>query len=56
MFVFHQPRGKPSAQLKPGALATLQEVENADVWLLVADIKDFTPLSRSMISGDLATL
>lgn len=55
-FVFHRPHGKPSAQLKPGALATLQEVENADVWLLVADIKNFTPLSRTMMSGDLANL
>jgi adenylate cyclase len=54
--IFHQPRGKPSAQLKPGALATLQEVENADVWLLVADIKNFTPLSRTMVSGELANL
>jgi adenylate cyclase len=55
-FVFHQPRGKPSAQLKPGPRATLQEVENADVWLLVADIRNFTPLSRTMASGDLANL
>ena len=55
-FVFHQPRGKPSAQLKPGPLATLQEVENVDVWLLVADIKNFTPLSRSMVSEELANL
>jgi adenylate cyclase len=55
-FVFHQPRGKPSAQLKAGVLATLQEVENVDCWLLVADIKNFTPLSRSLISGELASL
>lgn len=55
-FVFHRPHGKPSAQLKQGALATLQEVENVDVWLLVADIKNFTPLSRTMMSGDLANL
>ena len=54
--VFHQPRGKPSAEFKAGALATLQEVENTDVWLLVADIKDFTPLSRTMVSGELANL
>src|SRR5947208_17042935 len=40
--IFHHPRGKPSAQLKPGALATLQEVENVDAWFLVADIKNFT--------------
>jgi adenylate cyclase len=56
LFVFHQPRGKPSAQIKPRALATLQEVENADVWLLVADIKNFTALSRAMVSGELASL
>jgi len=55
-FIFHQPRGKPSAQLKQSALATLQEVENVDVWLLVADIRNFTPLSREMLSGDLANL
>jgi adenylate cyclase len=55
-FVFRQPRGKPSAELRGGPLATLQEVENADCWLLLADIKDFTPLSRSMISGELANL
>ena len=55
-FVFHQPRGKSSAELKANALLTLQEVENIDCWLLVADIKNFTPLSRSMISGELAAL
>jgi hypothetical protein len=26
-FIFHQPRGKPSAQLKPGALATLRKLK-----------------------------
>ena len=46
-FVFHQPRGKPSAQIKGAPLATLQEVENINCWLLVADIKNFTSLSRS---------
>src|ERR1700693_3850735 len=55
-FVFHQPRGKPSAELKAGVLATLQEVENVDCWLLVADIKNFTALSRSMMSDELASL
>lgn len=55
-FVFHQPRGKPSAELKANALLTLQEVENIDCWLLVADIKNFTPLSRTMVSGELANL
>lgn|SRR5579864_1583530 len=55
-FVFNQPRGKPTAQLRPAALVTLQEVENVEVWLLVADIKNFTPLSRTMMSGDLANM
>lgn len=54
---FHQPRGKRSAELQAASrLATQQEVENVPCWLLVADIKDFTPLSRSMPSGELATL
>lgn len=56
-FIFHQPSGKPSAELHAAnPLVTLQEVENVDCWLLVADIKNFTPLSRSMISGELANL
>jgi adenylate cyclase len=32
---------------------TLQEIENVPCWLLVADIRGFTPLSRSMQTGDL---
>lgn len=55
-FIFRQPRGKASAELKSRALVTLQEVENIDCWLLVADIKNFTQLSRSMVSGELANL
>jgi adenylate cyclase len=55
-FIFHQPGGKSSAELRANAVVTVQEVENIDCWLLVADIKNFTPLSRSMSSGDLATL
>jgi len=55
-FVFHQPRGKPSGELKTDVLLTLQEIENIDCWLLVADIKNFTPLSRSLASGELANL
>jgi adenylate cyclase len=56
VFTFRQPRGKPSAELKASALATLQEVENIDCWLLVADIKDFTHLSRALVSDQLATV
>lgn len=55
-FVFHQPRGKPSGELRADVRLTLQEVENTDCWLLVADIKNFTPLSRAMDSGELAKL
>jgi adenylate cyclase len=57
VFTFHQPRAKPSARLnlaKP--FLTFQEVENAECWLLVADIKNFTSLSRSLVSDKLATL
>ena len=35
---------------------TLREIENIPCWLLVADIRDFTPLSRSMQSEDLDVL
>jgi adenylate cyclase len=35
---------------------TLREIENVPCWLLVADIRGFTPLSRSMQSGDLDVL
>ncbi len=56
-FTFHQPRGKPSAELRAATpLLTLQEVENIACWLLVADIRDFTPLSRSVTSQELALL
>jgi len=35
---------------------TLREIENIPCWLLVADIRGFTPLSRSMQSEDLDVL
>jgi adenylate cyclase len=35
---------------------TLREIENIPCWLLVADIRGFTPLSRSMQSQDLDVL
>ena len=56
LFVFHQPDAKPSAEFKARAVATLPDLENINVWLLVADIKNFTPLSREMMSGELANL
>ena len=35
---------------------TLREIENIPCWLLLADIRDFTPLSRQMQSQDLDVL
>ena len=55
-FIFRQPHGKSSGEFKTGALVTLQEVENVSCWLLVADIRDFTALSRAMDSAELAHL
>jgi adenylate cyclase len=55
-FVFHQPR-KSSGEHRIGyPLLTLQEMENLPCWLMVADIKNFTPLSRTMANDELATL
>jgi adenylate cyclase len=54
-FTFHQSRqgsGKTS-----GPLLTLQEkIEDVPCWLLVADIMNFTPLSRELGSDKLARL
>lgn len=35
---------------------TIRQIENVPCWLLVADIENFTPLSRSLTSDKLATL
>jgi adenylate cyclase len=40
----------------PLAARTIREIENVPCWLLVADIENFTPLSRSLTSDNLATL
>jgi adenylate cyclase len=58
VFTFRQPHGKSSAELRAASpLSTLQEdIENLSCWLLVADIKNFTPLCRSMASDKLADL
>jgi adenylate cyclase len=55
-FTFRQP-GRNSDELRAATpLLTLQEVENLSCWLLVADIENFTPLSHTMVSDQLATL
>jgi adenylate cyclase len=56
VFRFCQPE-KISAEYKTIiAQQTLRQVENVPCWLLVADIRNFTPLSRSMQSENLETL
>src|ERR1700704_3080124 len=55
-FTFRQPE-ELSAELRTTmAQQTIRETANIPVWLLVADIENFTPLSRSMVSDKLATL
>ena len=56
-FVFRHSRD-PSGRPKSSAPAvTLQEqIEEVPCWLLVADIKNFTPLSRALLSDKLAML
>lgn len=55
-FEFRQP-GRNSGEHRAGTpLITLQQMENLPCWLLVADIMNFTRLSRSMRSEELATL
>ena len=56
VFKFRQPLAI-SDEYKTGLTQrTLREIENIPCWLLVADIRSFTPLSRSMQSEDLDVL
>ena len=56
-FKFNQPLENSSKPGTTGPVLTLREdVENLACWLLVADIKSFTRLSRRMASDKLATL
>jgi adenylate cyclase len=57
VFIFRQP-GKDSGEHAIGrpVLTLRDDVENLPCWLLVADIKNFTRLSRRMASDKLATL
>ena len=56
-FTFRQSRD-PSDRLRSTApVVTLQEqIEEVPCWLLVADIKNFTPLTRELLSEKLAML
>src|SRR5437016_14179842 len=55
-FTFRQPEEITNEMRTTMAQQTIRETANIPCWLLVADIENFTPLSRSMVSDKLATL
>ena len=56
VFTFRQPIEVTGEYQSTFMERTIREIENIACWLLVADIEDFTPLSRSLTSDKLATL
>jgi len=56
IFKFRQPVGISEAYRTDAIQRTLREIENIPCWLLVADIRSFTPLSRHVQSQDLDVL
>ena len=56
VFKFRQPEKISDEYKTIITQQTLRQVENLPCWLLVADIRNFTPLSRSMASENLETL
>ena len=56
IFIFHQPEEITDDYRTTFAERTIREIANVPCWLLVADIENFTPLSRSLTSDALATL
>jgi adenylate cyclase len=56
VFTFHQPEEISDDYRTTVAERTIREIANVPCWLLVADIENFTPLSRSLTSDKLATL
>jgi class 3 adenylate cyclase len=55
-FTFRQPEEISSEYQATIAQRTIREIENTPCWLLVADIENFTPLSRTLTSDRLAML
>ena len=55
-FIFRQPEEISPEYQTTIAERTIQEIENVPCWLVVADITDFTSLSRSLVSDRLAAL
>jgi adenylate cyclase len=56
LFIFRQPIEITSEYQTTLQERTIRQIENVGCWLLVADIENFTPLSRSLTSDKLATL
>lgn len=56
VFKFRQPLAISGEYKKVVTRQTLREIENIPCWLLVTDIRGFTPLSRSLQSEDLDVL
>jgi len=56
IFGFRQPRGISEQYKTTLRQRTLHEVANVPCWLLVSDIRNFTPLSRNMEIGGLEAL
>jgi len=56
VFAFQHPMEISDDYRSTLAERTIREIENVPCWLLVADIENFTPLSRSLTSDNLATL
>jgi len=56
IFKFRQPLAISDEYKSVVTQQTLREIENIPCWLLVADIRGFTPLSRSLQSEDLDVL
>src|SRR5262245_31295559 len=56
-FIFRQSHDPSDRPRRTAPVLTLQEqIEEVPCWLLVADIKNFTPLSRELLSDKLAML
>jgi len=56
VFTFQQPEEISNEFRTTMTERTIRESAEVPVWLLVADIENFTPLSRSLVSDKLATL
>jgi adenylate cyclase len=56
VFIFNQPHEITDSYSSTLAQRTLAQVQEVPCWLIVADIENFTPLSHSMKSDQLAEL